>query len=70
MDLLGDFGGFNDAIIFIVSTIFASYGASMYEASIASQINTASTKKLNHSHKAKIKNLEDKINAESQSLGR
>ena len=27
MDLLGDFGGFNDAIIFIVSTIFAGYSA-------------------------------------------
>ena len=30
LDLLGDFGGFNDAIIFIVSTIFASYSAAMY----------------------------------------
>ena len=35
LNLLGDFGGFNDAIIFIVSTIFASYSASMYEASVA-----------------------------------
>ena len=35
MDLLGDFGGFNDAIVFIVSTVFASYSARMYEASIS-----------------------------------
>ena len=35
MDLLGDFGGFNDAIIFIVSTVLAGYSARMYEANIA-----------------------------------
>ena len=39
MDLLGDFGGFNDAIIFIVSTIFAGYSARMYEATIATTLD-------------------------------
>ena len=35
MDLLGDFGGFNDAIVLIISTFFASYSARMFEDSIA-----------------------------------
>ena len=38
MDILGDFGGFNGSITFIVSTIFASYSAQMYETSIASEL--------------------------------
>ena len=46
MDLLGDFGGFNDAIVFIVSTIFAGYGARMYEASIAKKLKITSRKRL------------------------
>ena len=50
MDVLGDFGGFNGSITFIVSTIFAGYSASMYEASIASQLNIEQTKNLRHSH--------------------
>ena len=45
MDLLGDFGGFNDAIIFIVSTVFATYSARMFEASIATTLNNATRKK-------------------------
>ena len=41
MDILGDFGGFNGSITFIVSTIFASYSAHMFETSIASQVKNA-----------------------------
>ena len=37
LDLLGDFGGFTDAIIFIFGTVMSFYSASMYEASIASE---------------------------------
>ena len=46
MDLLGDFGGFNDAIVFIVSSVFASYGARMYEDSIAKRLKIKPKKKL------------------------
>ena len=45
MDLLGDFGGFNDAIKLIVSTIFAGYSARMYEATIATSLDHTKRKK-------------------------
>ena len=35
MNLLGDFGGFNDAIIFIIGTFLSAYSARMFESSIA-----------------------------------
>ena len=45
MDLLGDFGGFNDAIVFIVGTLFASYSARMYEDSIAKRLRITPKKR-------------------------
>ena len=38
MNLLGDFGGFNDAIIFLVGSVLAFYASSMFAASISSEI--------------------------------
>ena len=52
MDLLGDFGGFNDAIVFIVSTIFASYSARMYEDSIAKRLKITPRKKFKATYDA------------------
>ena len=54
MDLLGDFGGFNDAIILIVSTVLAKYSARMYEANIATNLDHAKRKKYKHSFMTKI----------------
>ena len=61
MDLLGDFGGFNDAIIFLVSTLFARYSAQMFEASIAATLNNATRKKFNSSYEAKIDAFRSKV---------
>ena len=38
--LLGDFGGFNDALIFLVGNFTALYGSRMFSASIASTLPT------------------------------
>ena len=62
MDLLGDFGGFNDAIIFIVSTLFAGYSARMFEASISTKLDNATRKKFKYSYEAKIDELRTKVN--------
>ena len=61
MDLLGDFGGFNDAIVFIVSTLFASYGARMYEDSIAKRLKITPKKKFRANHDAQIEAFRTKI---------
>ena len=69
MDLLGDFGGFNDAIIFILSTIFAGYSSRMFEASIATTLSNSTSKKFNSSYYAKVDAFRTKlIRSESQSL--
>ena len=36
LDLLGDFGGFNDAVYFLLSLPMGIYSAAMYERHIAS----------------------------------
>ena len=58
MDLLSDFGGFNDALFFIVSTLISAFSARMYESSLSSEIwnQTKSLKKQD-----KINNLRSKI---------
>ena len=61
MDLLGDFGGFNDAIIFIVSTVFASYSASMFEATIASSLDHIKRKRQKPTFQTKIEAFRTKI---------
>ena len=61
MDFLGDFGGFYDAIIFIVSTVFAGYSARMYEANIATSLDHAKKKKYRSNFQAKIEAFRTKI---------
>lgn len=38
MALLGDFGGFNDALILILGTLMAVYSSKMYQSAIASEL--------------------------------
>ena len=38
LTLLGDFGGFNDAIVFLISLFMSSYSAKMYAAHITSEL--------------------------------
>lgn len=38
LTLLGDFGGFNDAIIFLISLFMSSYSSKIYAAHIASEL--------------------------------
>ena len=38
LTLLGDFGGFNDAIVFLISLFMGGYSAKMYAAQIASEL--------------------------------
>ena len=38
LTLLGDFGGFNDAIVFLISIFMSSYSAKMYAAQITSEL--------------------------------
>ena len=40
LTLLGDFGGFNDAIFFLISLFLSSYSAKMYMATVVTQITT------------------------------
>ena len=40
LKLLGDFGGFNASIRFLISLLLSSYSAKMYMASIVNQITT------------------------------
>ena len=61
MDLLGDFGGFNDAIIFIISTVFAGYSARMYEANIATSLDHVKKKKYRNNFQTKIEAFRMKI---------
>ena len=61
MDLLGDFGGFNDAIIFIVCTLFTGYSARMYEATIATTLDHAKIKKYRSAIQTKIEAFRTKI---------
>ena len=35
LNLLGDFGGFNDAMFFIFGTLLTAYSAKMFESSLA-----------------------------------
>ena len=44
MDVLGDFGGFNDALFFFGSLSLASYSSKIYQASIAAELPTKSSK--------------------------
>ena len=38
MELLGDFGGFNDALFFIIGALMSLYSSRMYLASIATEL--------------------------------
>ena len=38
MELLGDFGGFNDALFMLVGLVSSFYGAQMYQAAIAREL--------------------------------
>ena len=38
LSLLGDFGGFNDAIVFLISILMSSYSAKMYAAQITAEL--------------------------------
>ena len=40
LTLLGDFGGFNDAIIFLISSFVSTYSTRMYLAEISSELAT------------------------------
>ena len=44
MDLLGDFGGFNDALFFFGGILLVSYSSKIYMASIAAELPTKSSK--------------------------
>ena len=56
--LLGDFGGFNDALIFLVGNFTALYGSRMFSASIASTLPIEKRKKR---HQEKEERLREKI---------
>ena len=64
MDVLGDFGGFNDALFFFGSLSLASYSSKIYQASIAAELPTKSSKKLKKVKKKEINELYRKINSE------
>ena len=38
LELIGDFGGFNDAIVFLVSIFMSGFSAKMYLAQITSEL--------------------------------
>lgn len=38
LTLLGDFGGFNDALIFLISLFMSSYSAKMYAAHVTQEL--------------------------------
>lgn len=40
LDVLGDFGGFNDAIVFLISSVMGIYSAKMYAAQISSELSS------------------------------
>ena len=40
LDILGDFGGFNDAIVFLVSSVMGFYSARMYAAQITAELSS------------------------------
>ena len=40
LDILGDFGGFNDAIVFLVSSVMGIYSAKMYAAQISAELSS------------------------------
>ena len=45
LDLLGDFGGFNDAIYFLVSLPMGYYSQAMYERQVAGEMKQAKRKR-------------------------
>ena len=59
-DLLGDFGGFNDAIYFLLSLPMGMYSSSMYTKHIASLINVTKKPKKKSKHN-KASNLQKKL---------
>ena len=38
LELLGDFGGFNDALFMLIGLVSSFYGAQMYQAAIAQEL--------------------------------
>ena len=69
MDLLGDFGGFNDALFFFGGLFLASYTSRIYSASIAAELPIKNNKKLKTSKKKEISELYHKIKSgETRSL--
>ena len=40
LDVLGDFGGFNDAIVFLISSVMGIYSAKMYAAQISAELSS------------------------------
>ena len=63
MNLLGDFGGFNDAIIMIIGFVMSYYSARMFFADIATGASYATKMKAGETHD-QISNLKDKISSE------
>ena len=56
LDLLGDFGGFNDAIYFLLSIPMGFYSSSMYAKHIASLFKARKSK-----GSKKVKGLQDAL---------
>ena len=65
MDLLGDFGGFNDALFFFGTLLFTAYSSKMFMASIATELPSHQSNQLRSATKAKIKKLYRDVSVDS-----
>ena len=68
LDLLGDFGGFNDAIYFLVSLPMGYYSQAMYERQVAGELHNVKRKKKRDRTRNVRLSIADRLGHESVAL--